>query len=573
MTVDNLQRSPVLRLLRLARPAWPRLTLAVTAGVAAAGSGIALMATSAWLISRAAQHPPVLSLMVAIVAVRAFGLSRGLLRYVERLIGHDAALRVLGDLRASSYARLTRIIPAAAADLRSGDLVTRFVADIDAALDLLVRVLLPWLVSLCVATASVALLGTLLPGSGLVLAAGLATAVVGIPALHAVVSRRGELSSAPLRGQLADQTVQLMNQLPDLIAYQATEQRVTALDATDRELRRHAGRVGIALGATAGLNSAIAGLCAVFSLSLGANAIYQHRLNPVLLAVLVLTPLAVFDALSGLPAAASGLRAGRAALGRVFAIIDREDPVPDPGTPHANPARPYHLTMRGVTARWTPGAPDALTKVDLDLPAGSRTVIVGPSGSGKSTLVALLSRLLDPVAGSITINGTDLRQLSGAQVRSIVGVVDELAYMFDASIAANLRVGSVNATDTQMHDALRRAHIETWVRQLPKGLDTPVGEHGAKLSGGQRRRLALARALLANHPILVVDEPTEHLDDVTARDLIEELFRMAPDRTVVLVTHRRTSAIAADQVVEISDGRAVAGRGARAAASASRCEV
>ena len=546
---------PVLRLLLIARPVWARLLGAVAAGFGAAGAGIALMATSAWLISRAAQHPPILYLMVAIVAVRAFGLSRGLLRYVERLVGHDAALRVLGDLRARVYARLSRLVPASAADLRGGDLVARFVADIDATLDVLVRVVLPYAVAVGIAIGSVVLLATMLPVMGLVIGAGLTTVIVGIPLLHTAIGRSVDRRLAPLRGLLTEQTVALLTQLPDLVAYQATDPTIAALADTDRALRRTTARSGSALGATASVSAAVAGACAVFGLTLGADAVHEHRLNPVVLAVLVLTPLAVFEAINGLPTAAASLRTGRAALTRVFAIIDRPDPVPDPVSPHPIPSGQFHLRLHDVTARWTPGGPDALSHVDLDLPPGSRSVITGASGSGKTTLAALFGRFLDPVAGSVTINGIDLRLLDGAEVRQIVGVVDEHAYLFDGTIAANLRIGSPQATDAELHDTLARVHLDAWVCDLPNGLQTPVGEHGAQLSGGQRRRVALARALLADHPILVLDEPTEHLDEATAVALIDDLMTATAGRTLVLITHRPIQRPSIDRLIHVSEGR------------------
>jgi ATP-binding cassette, subfamily C, bacterial CydC len=548
-------RRPVARLLLMARPAWPRLALAALAGLGAAGAGVALMATSAWLISRAAQHPPVLYLMVAIVAVRTFGLSRGFFRYAERLAGHDAALRVLSRLRTRIYARLTRIIPAGAADLHGGDLVARFVADVDATLDILVRAVLPYITSVLVAIASVAVVAAILPAAGAVLAGGIVVAIVGVPILHSAIARRAEHRTAPLRGELADRTVALLAQLPELVAHQAAVAHVDALATTDIALRRATTRSAIALGTTAALTSAAGGACAIWALVLGASAVHTHRLDPVLLAVLVLTPLAVFDALSGLPSATAALRTGRAALQRVFAVLDRDDPVPDPATLTAAPAAPYRMALNGVTARWSPDSPPALTDVSIELPAGSCTVIVGPSGSGKTTIAALLARFLDPDAGSVTLNDIDLRHLSGEQVRDIVGLVDDNAYLFDTTIAANLRIGAPDATDAQLHAALAGAHLDPWVRALPGGLGTRVGEHGARLSGGQRRRLALARALLSDRPVLVLDEPTEHLDEPTAAALINDLLGAAGGRTVVLITHRDLAGIQADQVIRLDRGR------------------
>ena len=548
-------RGPVRRLLRASRPGWGRLSLAALAGFGAAGAGIGLTATSAWLISRAAEHPPVLYLMVAIVAVRALGLARGLFRYAERLVGHDAALRVLGDLRATVYARLTRVIPAAATDLRSGDLAARFVADVDAALDVLIRVVLPYTVTVLVALGSIVLLGTLLPAAGLVIAIGLGVVVIGTPLLHDAVSRRTDRATAALRGQLTAETVGLLQDLPDLVAYHGTEERLVGLSRTAERLRAATSRTSAAAGATDALSTAVAGVCATLGLALSAAAVHDHRLHPVVVAVIVLTPLAVFEAVSGLPMAAAELRTGRAALVRVFAIADRADPVPDPPTPLPIPVGRYELRLNGVDARWSSDGPIVLSMVDLVLPVGSRTVIVGESGGGKSTIAALLVRFLDPVAGSVTLGGTDLRAFTGAQVRSVVGLVDEDAYLFDTTIAGNLRVGRPDATDAQLRAALAAAHLGDWVDGLPRGLDTLVGEHGARCSGGQRRRLALARALLADVRVLILDEPTEHLDEPTAAKITAELLGAAGDRTVVLISHRAAALDQADQIVRVAAGR------------------
>ena len=546
-------RPPVARLLRLARPVWPRLGYAGLAGAAAAGAGVALMATSAWLISRAAQHPPVLYLMVAIVAVRAFGLSRGVLRYAERLAGHDAALRILTELRVRTYARLARLVPAGVPDLRDGDLVARFAGDVDAALDVVVRAVLPQAVNVVIGLASVLMLGALLPAAGLAVAVALLAVVVGVPRLHSLIARRAEARAARLRGRLAEQTVTLLRQLPDAIAYDATGPAIAALTDTDARLARTARTGAAAAGAGSALASLAAGGCAVAGLVLTAGAVAEGRLNPVLVAVIVLTPLAVFDALSGLPAATAALRTGRAALTRVFAVLDRDDPVPDPARPEPNPAPTYHLRLRGVTARW-PGGPEAFTAVDLDLPQGSRTAVVGPSGAGKSTLAALLTRMLDPVTGTVTLGGTDLRDLTGDQVRAVVGLVDDRAYLFDATIAVNLRVGAPDASDARLREALAAAHLAEWVATLPRGLDTPVGEHGARLSGGQRRRLALARALLADRPVLILDEPAEHLDEATATALTRNFLAAAGNRTVVLITHRPVAGLPIDRIVHVAAG-------------------
>jgi thiol reductant ABC exporter CydC subunit len=528
----------------------------VLCGALGAGCAIGLTATSAWLVARAAQHPPVLYLTVAVVAVRAFGIGRGVLRYAERLTGHDAAFRVLTELRVAVYRRLERLAPVAG--LRSGDLVSRFVADVDAALDVLVRVVLPYLVAALAGAAAVGLVAALLPAAGAVLAAGLLLVAVGVPLVQHATARRADRRTAPLRGELTAATVDLLHGLPDLIAYGAVDERLTALRATDERLRRATARSAAGIGLGAALVTLGAGGCVWAALALGG------RLDPIHLAVVVLTPIAVFDTVSGLPAAAAQLSAARSALGRVAALLETPDPVREPAAPLPLPPPPFTLAVSGLRAGW-PGGREVLDDLDLTLEPGKRVAVVGPSGVGKSTLAAVLVRFLDPSAGRVTLNGVDTRDLSADAVRSVVGLLTDDARLFDRTIAANLRIADPDADDAALMAALERARLADWVRSLPDGLDTMVGEHGGRLSGGQRRRLALARALLADFPILVLDEPTEHLDDETARAVTDDLLTATRGRTTVLITHRRDRLAEFDQVIDLGG----AGAGAAGAAPAS----
>ncbi|MEV0132141.1 thiol reductant ABC exporter subunit CydC [Dactylosporangium sp. NPDC050688] len=534
--------------LRLCRPAAGQLVVAVVAGVGAAGAGVGLMATSAFLISRAAQHPPVLHLMVAIVAVRAFGLGRGVLRYVERLTGHDAAFRVLGALRVRTYRRLERLAPAGLGVFRRGDLVARLVDDVESVLDVIVRVLLPIVVAAVTGAATVALVGGLLPVAGAALAAGLLVVAVGVPALQAAAARRADARLAPLRGALAAGTVDLAHGLPDLIAYGAVDDALAALDRTDRQLLAAARRSSGTTGVSAAVTALCTGLAVLAGLAAGAVAVRAGTLPGELLAVVVLTPLAVFETVGTIPAAAQRLAAARAALGRLAEIAAAADPAPDPANPAPLPAGLPTVRLEAVSAAWVPGQ-TVLRDFSLTLRPGRRVALVGPSGAGKSTIAALLVRWLDPTAGRVTLNDVDVRDLRGDDLRSVIGYLDDDAYLFDSTLEANLRIGRPDATTAELEAALASARLLDWVRTLPAGLATPVGEHGVALSGGQRRRLAVARALLADFPVLVLDEPTEHLDDATATDLIHDLLTAAGDRTVLLITHRTDILAAVDEVV------------------------
>ncbi len=541
----------MMRLLALARPAAGRLVLATLAGVGATGCAIGLMAASAWLISRAAQHPPVLHLTVAIVAVRASALGRAGLRYVERLTGHDAALRVLGEVRVREYASLERLAPVGLVRARAGDVVSRFVSDMDSAVDVITRFVLPYLVVVLAGVATAAFVASLLPAVGAILLVGLLVACAGVPAIQAVVARREDRRTAQLRGELTGQVVELLHGAPDLVAYGAGPERLEGIAETDRRLRWAAARASTSVGLGGALVAMTAGACVWAALALGTPAVRDGTLAGVLLAVIVLVPLAVFEAVATLPAAAAQLGLARSALRRVFDILDRPAPIEEAGQPAQLPPPPYHLRLENVTARWADGAPDAVTALDLDLTPGGRVALVGPTGGGKSTVAALLVRFLDPVNGRVTINGVDLRRLAIDDVRRVVGLVAEDAYVFDTTIEQNVRIGRPDATTDEIRAALAAARLLDWVDGLPAGLATALGERGGRLSGGQRRRLVLARALLADFPVLVLDEPTEHLDRAAAAAITADLLATS-DRTVLLITHDLYGLSFVDAVVHLT---------------------
>jgi thiol reductant ABC exporter CydC subunit len=550
--------SAVPGLLRLARPQAGRLLLAVLLGVAAAGCAIGLTATSAWLISRAAERPPVLSLTLAIVAVRAFGIGRGVLRYAERLAGHDAALRVLAELRVRVYSGLERLAPSGLIWVRGGDALTRLVGDVDAVADLFVRVLVPGLAATLACLAGVGLLAALLPAAGAAALAGLCVAGVLAPALTEWVSRRAEQRSAQARARLASGVVDLVDGAAELAAFDAAGLSLAGVAAADAELARAQRRSAVAAGLGAALCTLACGLTVVAALLVGIPPVRSEQLSGPLLAVLVLTPLALFEVAAALPQAAAGLSRARNAASRVLALVDAEPVVPEPsGSPAPAPAwgAGSALCLRGVSARWNRAGPLVLDRTDLDIRDGERIAVIGPSGGGKTTLAAVLVRLLDPAAGMVSLNGVDYRRLRAEDIRRLVGLSGQDAHLFDTTIRENLLIGHPAATEQDLRSVLRRVRLDEWSRSLPGGLDTRVGPAGAAVSGGQRQRLALARALLADPAVLILDEPTAHLDDETAAALTADLLAATRDRTMVWLTHRLEGLAEISRVLVLDRGR------------------
>ena len=550
---------PLVRVVRLAGPVRARLGLAVLAGVGAAGAAVGLTATSAWLISRAAEQPPVLYLMVAIVAVRAFGIGRGVLRYAERLASHDAAFRVLAGLRSDAYRRLERLAPAGLAEYRSGDLLARLVADIDGLADVWLRVLLPYGVAGIVGGGAVLLVAALVPAAGAVLALTLLVVAVGAPLAAGLVARRAERRIAPARGQLAAAALELLHGASELVLGGAAERRLADLARLDGELRQAEARSAAGAGVGALVGSLAGGAAVWFALVAGILAVRAGSLGGVALAVVVLTPIAVHELVAGLAPAAQQLPRLRAAAARVTEVLDRPDPVHEPAQPAALPAGPYGLRVRGLRARYRPDGPEILRGLDLELRAGGRALVTGPSGSGKSTLANVLLRFLDPSGGTIELVGSDaavdLTRLPGDDVRRVVGLCPQDVHVFDTTIAENVRLARPGATEEELRAALRAARLGDWVESLPHGLETLVGEHGGRLSGGQRQRLGLARALLADWPVIIFDEPTEHLDEPTAAELTVDLLAAAAGRTAIFITHRPELIAAAACETSVDLGR------------------
>ncbi|MEU9794831.1 thiol reductant ABC exporter subunit CydD [Streptomyces sparsogenes] len=553
-----------------------RFALALLLATLASASAVGLMAVSGWLISRAWQQPPVLYLMVAVTATRAFGIGRAVFRYAERLVSHDAVLRVLAELRVAVYRRLERLAPVGLKDTRRGDLLSRLVADVDALQDYFLRWLLPVGAALAVGVASVGFTGWLLPEAGAVLAAGLVVAGVVAPLVSGALARHAERRLAPARGALSAQVVEVLTGTAELTVAGALPRRLDEVRRVDGVLTRIARRAAAATGVGAGLSALACGLTVAASAWVGVRAVADGRVGGVWLAVVVLMPLAAFEAVAGLPLAVQHRQRVRRAARRVYDVVDGStvvdgapvgggSTVGDEPSVMERPAKagaeaprgPYPLVLDRVSARYPGRREPALDGFDLELRPGHRVAVVGPSGSGKTTLAHVLLRFLDPRSGAYTLAGRDTAAMDPDAVRRLVGLCAQDAHIFDSSLRENLRLARPGASDGELRRALAAARLLTWVDGLPEGLDTPVGESGARLSGGQRQRLALARALLADFPVLVLDEPAEHLDLPTADALTADLLSATRGRTTVLITHRLAGLEAVDEVVVLEEGRTV----------------
>lgn len=558
---------PTRAILRSAVPGFRRLLPAVLFGIASAGSSVALLACSAWLIARAAEQPPVLYLSLGIVGVRAFALGRAVFRYLERLSGHDASFRQLATIRAGVFERMLPIAPDGLAASRRGDLLARFVGDVDELQNVPLRVVQPVVSALVVLAASIVGVALLAPASA---SAVLGCLVAGVGATLLVqrwAAVRAERMLAPVRGELQAAIVEHVQALDVLVAFDAAGHGRRRIEEIGARLARATRARAAATGAASAAMTAVGGFAVAASLAAAAPLLEGGRIDGPTFAVLCLVPLAIAEVASALPLAASALRLARSSAERVAHAVPAEVPAGIPSPP-AHPATaptgtpPPTLVLRGIRAHWPrlagPVVPAVLDGLDLELAPGERVLVRGGSGVGKTTLAHVLVRFLD-YDGSYRLDGVEASTLDPRAVRRLVGLIEQRPWLFDEDIRQNLLFARDTATDGELLDVLERVGLREWV-EARGGLDARVGERGALVSGGQAQRIALARAMLADFPVLVLDEPTANVDADRADALLADLTDAAgrAGRTVVLISHTEVDESLVDRVVTLRPGSPLA---------------
>lgn len=549
------------------------MLLGIVCGIVAMVSAVGLLALSGWFISAAAYAGLTLAsahlfnFFHPSIGVRMFAIGRTLARYAERIVSHDATFRILQSLRTWFYLKLEPLAPARLMRYRSGDVLNRIVSDIDALDNLYLRVLSPSTVAMAVSLLVVAFLWLFAPSIAMATAAYLAMAGFGVtlaalklgePCGHAIARR-----SADLRVQIID----LLQGMADLLVFNGHHHQLRTLARSDDALLGIQSRMSQIRGLSMALITLISGLAVITALYLAVDRVRLDLLNGANLALIALAILACFEAVMPLPTAYQYLGRTREAGRRLLEIVEIEPEIIYPDTTATIPHRPG-VTFENINFRYNELAPWALENITIKIPAGQRIAVIGETGSGKSTLVHLLVRFWNPAGGCIRLAGRDIRSFNEAELRQTISVVTQQPHMFNGTLRENLQIADPAADDDALFSALESAGLKEFVKSLPAGLDTWVGEGARLLSGGQARRLALARTMLHDAPVWVLDEPTEGLDSITEQQFMQELRRKTMDRTLLLITHRLTDLHWMDSIVMLDRGR-VAAQGSHAELMAS----
>lgn len=547
--LTDRERAALRRIIPLLEVDAKGFALSVLLGSGALGAAIALSATAAWLIARASEHPPVLFLTVAAVSVRLFGVSRAVLRYCQRLASHRVALEGMDSLRQNLYRILSMQRIDTLTSIKRGDLLARTGRDVDDVGDLVVKTFLPVIVAAVVALGTVIGIGLVSPASGLILALSLLISGAFAPLLSSRAARIAQIDTTEARTQLAAHTLALLEGASELQVAGRIDEVRSAIAGSESRLVDASNRAARLAALAAGIDRAAMGVAVVAALLIGIPSTSGGLVAPVMLAVLVLTPLASFEGTAELaPAMVQLVRSANAAA-RIDELLAHDAPV---GTHPVPASTAPTLSARGLAIGW-PEGPVLAEGIDLDLEPGRSLTLVGPSGIGKTTLALTLAGLIPAKAGAVTIGGTDVWAAERTDLSRLLTVTAEDAHVFASTVLENLRVANGALSEDEAEALLRRAGLEQWIDALPAGVHTPIGSQGTTVSGGERRRLLIARALASPAPLLILDEAGEHLDASTADALIADVLSDA-ERGILLISHRLSALENADEIIVLGPG-------------------
>ncbi len=540
----------IARLLKLTAPFRWWIMAAVLLSFSTVGSSVGLMAFSSYLISKAALAMNPSELNLAIAGVRLFALSRAIFRYIERIISHTASFRILTHLRTWFYRAIEPLAPARLQQVRSGDLLSRIMSDIETLEQFFVRAIVPPLSAVLVTLLVTVLLGSFYPSLGLALLAFLLLTGLVLPTISLYLSRQPAAMLIHFRSKLNASILDGIQGIPDLIAFGRSKEHQGEIDLLTQQINRQREQLALIQGLSRGLAALFTSLAGITVLWLAIPLVTGELIEGVYLALLPLVAIASFEAIQPLSQSLDVLESSKVAAERLFDLIDAPRPVED--TPlESPPIKNTSIRFKDVSFRYGTTEPLVLDRLTFTIEQGKRLAVTGPSGSGKSTIVNLLLRFWEYQDGYIELGDSELRSYRAVDVRRLISVITQHTHIFNSTIRDNLYLANASATDEDLLSACQIAQIDNFIAQLPEGLDTPTGENGLMLSGGERQRLAIARAVLKNAPILILDEATANLDADTEQQLWSSLENIMNERTTLIISHRTNILPHVDGILEL----------------------
>jgi ATP-binding cassette subfamily C protein CydC len=538
-------------LLSLLKPFLGEILLSILLGIATVSAGIGLLGTSAWLIASAALHPSIAELQVAIVGVRFFGISRGVFRYLERLISHSVNLNLLSNLRENFYRRIEPGAPANLHPYRSGDLLDRVMGDLEILQNFYVRVVAPFVVAVVITLAVSLFTGGYLVECGIILAAGLIINGFLLPAVTMLISRPIIQQITEARAEISSSVVETLQGLEDLQSYNVQNRWMNEVEKKIEQAGQRQNQLTTINALGSGVNLLILNFTILAILWGAIPRVNSGDLAGVSLAVLLLAASASFEATVSMPSVAANLNASLDSARRLFSI--------NGSTPQAatdamlSIPSGYEVVLEDVSFSYQEDHHSILKNINLKLKKGEKKALIGASGAGKTSLLNILLRFYDSFTGCVEVGGTDLRKIDPANIHKVFGIIPQFPYIFNASLRENLLLAKANATDEDLLKALSLAELNDWFATLANGLDTWLGEHGTKMSAGERQRLATARIILQDPPVVLLDEPTANLDPINESRLLDTLFRIFEGKGMLLTTHKLRILDSMDEIIVLDN--------------------
>ncbi len=543
----------LLKLLKIAKQYKLWMLLAAFIGFLTIGSSIGLMMTSAYIIAKAALHPSIMELQVSIVGVRFFGIARGIFRYLERYISHEVTFHLLAKFRVWFFKTITPLVPSRISTYKSGDLLNRAVSNVESLEHFFVRVIAPPIIAIFVLILFVLLFGMYSFYYSFTVAGFYLLAGIGVPALSYYLSKNIGPELVKLQSKLSELSIDQTQGIADLLVFGQHKKYMEKFNKLNEQYTSLQRRMAIITGMQDALIGLFMNFAVVFVLVVAIPDVTSGLLDGVYLSVLALGTMAVFEAVIPLPMSLQYLEKTAKAAEEIFEL---EQNKPEDIKEIQNPKIPLEFSIQFSELNFAYNPNEVIyNNLSLTIPQNKITAIVGASGAGKSTLINLLLKFWDYDKGTISIGNVNLNEISQQTLSEIIAVAPQNTHLFNLSIKENFRFAKADATDEQIIEAAKKAHIHSFIDTLPNKYDELIGEQGLKISGGQRQRISIARAILKDSPIIIFDEPTSDLDAITEAKLLDTLYELAKTKTVLIITHRLVHLDKVDNIVVMNKGK------------------